>query len=210
MKYLPYEDFELHTKLSPDEIFYRLRAAVDTERKWWLFTNKPFWGEVCRGSFRIWRDTWWSRNFTPITFGIIQHEGLGSSIRIWMRMPWYSFLFYSFAFGYLWVLFFIGNAALIMQKIQTGVWPYESLGDGLLNFGLAIVPISFTYLLSVGTFKGDVRRVKERLLEIFETTEENIIYHDRILGLSESLIIRLIFLLTFLITLGWMVISLLK
>jgi hypothetical protein len=69
MKYLPFEDFEIHTELTSDEVFYRLRAAVDTQRKWWIFTNKPFWGEVSRQYFKISTDTWWAYNFRPIIFG---------------------------------------------------------------------------------------------------------------------------------------------
>ena len=209
MKYLPYEDFEIHTKLSPDEIFYRLRAVVDTERKWWIFTNKPFWGEVYRGSFRIWRDTWWNRNFTPITFGIIQHEVLGNCILIWMRMPWFSFLFYSFAFGFVWLSFFVGQANLIVQKIQTGVWQIGSLGEWLLNIAGYIVFLILTYLISVGTFKSDVRRAKDHLLKLSETTEKNIIYRDRVLGFTESQIIKAIFVIPIVVSIGWMVYKLL-
>lgn len=209
MKYLPFENFDIHTKLSSDEVFYRLRAAVDTERKWWIFTNKPFWGEVYRGSFRIWRDTWWGRNFTPITFGIIQQEGLGSYIQIWMRMPWLSFLFYSFVFGFMWLSFFMGHANFIVQKIQTGVWQIESLGDWLLGLVGYIVFLSLTYLISVGTFKSDVRRVKAHLLQLSETAEASIIYHDRILGITESQIIKALFIIPIVISVGWMIYKLL-
>ncbi len=210
MKYLPYEEFELHTDLSPDEIFYRLRAAVDTERKWWFFTNKPFWGEVYRGRFRIWRDTWWSRNITPVTSGIIQHEGLGSSIHIWMRMPWFGFLFSSVMFGFLWLSFFMAHANLIVQKIQTGVWQIESFWEWLLNFVLYIVFLAYVYLISAGIFKREVRRVKDYLLWLTQTTEENIVYRDRILGLSESQIIKAIFIIPIVISIGWIIFKLLQ
>lgn len=209
MKYLPFEDFDIHTELTSDEVFYRLRAAVDMEGKWWIFTNKPFWGEVYRYRFRIWRDTWWSHNFTPIVSGTIQTEGSGSLLRIKMRMPWYSFLFYSFAFGFVWLSFFIGHANLVLQKVQTGIWQIESLLEWLLNVVLYIVFLAFSYLISVGTFKGEVRRVKDYLLQLSEADKENIIYWDRILGITESQIIKLFFLITFVISLGWMVFSLL-
>jgi len=209
MKYLPYEDFEIHTDLSSDEVFYRLRAAVDTEGKWWIFTNKPFWGEVYRHHFRIWRDTWWGRNFTPITFGAIQEENLGSCIRIRMRMPWHGFLFYSFIFGFLWLSFFLGYADLILQKIQTGIWQIESLGEWLLNIVLFIIFLAYIYFISVGTFKSDVCRIKDRLLRISGTAEEDIIYRDTILGITESQIIKALFIIPIVISLGWMIYKLL-
>ncbi len=209
MKYFPYEDFEIHTKLSPDEIFYRLCTVVDTERKWWIFTNKPFWGEVSRGSFRIWRSTWWSRNFTPITFGIIQNEGLGSCITIWMRMPWYSFLFYSFVFGLFWLSLFVGNMDLVVQRIKTGNWQFGSLEEWFFYIVLNIVALAFIYLISVGTFKSDVRRIKDHLLRLSETAEGNLVYHDTILGITEPQIIKTLFVIPIVISFGWMIYKLL-
>jgi len=210
MKYLPFEEFEIHTRLSADEVFYRLRAAVDTERKWWIFTNKPFWGEVYRGSFRIWRAAYWSRNFTPITFGIIKREGFGSCILIWMRMPWFSFLFYAAIFCFSWFSFILGHADLIVQRIQTGTWQYESLGEWLLNFVMFFIFLLFIYLISVGTFKADVHKVKEGLLRISETAEENIIDHDRILGITEPQVIQALLLLPLGISIGRMIFNLLQ
>jgi hypothetical protein len=206
MKYLPFEDFEIHTTLTSDEVFYKLRAAVDTQRKWWIFTNKPFWGgEVERHYFRMWRVTWWSRNFTPVISGKIQSVDSGSCLRIKMRMPWYSFLFYSFAFGFIWLSFFIGNANLIVQKIETGIWQIESPWDILP----LIVMLAFIYLISVGTYKCDVGYVKKYLLWLTEAGEENIKYFDRIFGISERQIIISLLILTLVFSFGWIMYSIL-
>ncbi len=121
MKYLPFEDFEIHTTLSRDEIYYRLCAAVKAERKWLIFSNKLFWGDVYRHYFRIGRNTWWNYNFTPVVSGNIDPEELGCCVRIKMRMPWLSFLFYSFAFGFIWLSFFISMANLVVQRVKTAV-----------------------------------------------------------------------------------------
>jgi hypothetical protein len=209
MKYLPFENFELPTKLSSDEVFYRLRAAVDTQRKWWIFTNKPFWGDVNRHYFRIWTNSWWGHNFRPIVFGSIQSDGSRCYLQIKMRMPWFGFLFYSFIFGFVWLSFFMGHASLVVQKIQTGFWYYESLGDWLLNVVLGIVFLAFIYLISVGAFKSEARRAKDHLLRLSETTEENIIYRDMILGISESQIITALFYIPIGISVGWTIYKLL-
>jgi hypothetical protein len=205
MKYLPFEDFEIHTKLDSDEIFYKLCSAVDMEGKSWIFTNKPFWGEVDRRGFRIWRTTWWNRNFTPIVFGKIWSEGSGCCILIRMRMPWFGFLFYSLVFGFLWFSFFVSQANLVVQRIQAGIWQIESPLDYL--FSIAIFALLFLFLPRV--FKGETSRIKNYLLWLWNSTEEDINYRDEFLGFRESQIIKSIFLVTFAVTLGWSMFGLL-
>lgn len=203
MKYLPFEDFEIHTQLSSDQVFYKLRAAVDTQRKWWIFTNKPFWGEVERHYFRIWRTTWGNRNH-PIVIGKIQAYGLGSCIRVNIRLPFFSYLFCMIWLGAVWVIFFGGIANLVIQKIKTGIWEIASPWDLLPLIGM----FAFGYLLSVGFFMSEAIDIKEYLLWLSETKKENIIYIDKIFGLSESQIIKSLFGGTFLISLGWIVFKL--
>jgi hypothetical protein len=206
MKYLPFEDFEIHTTVTSDEVFHRLRAAVDTKRKWWIFTNKPFWGgEVERHYFRIWRVTWWSHNFTPIVTGKIHPEGFGSCLQIKLRMPWFGFWFYALILVWLWFIYFDGIANLIIQKIQTGIWQIES--PWMLLPG--IVMFAFAYLISVGTFMSEADKVKEYLLRISETKKENIKYQDRFFGVTEPQILKTLFLATLVASLGWIVYSLL-
>ena len=203
MKYLPFEDFEIHTELALDEIFRRLCAAVDTERKWLIFSKSKFVGDVERHQFRIWRLTWWSQNFRPIVYGKIQSEELGCSLQIRMRMPWFGFLFYSFIFGFLWLSFFIGNANLVVQKIQTGIWHIESFGGWLLNLVLFIVFLTSIYLISVGTFKWEAYNAIIYLLRLTRAKRENIIYQDQILGITESQIIKALFYIPIGISIGW-------
>jgi hypothetical protein len=209
MKYLPFEDFEIHTTLTSDEVYYRLCAAVDAERKWWIFTNKPFWGEVERRDFRIWRATWWNSNIGPVVSGKIWSEVSGCCVVIRMRMPWFGFLFSSLAFGFLWLSFFVGHANLVVQKIQSGIWQVESLGEWLLNVVLYIVFIGSIYLMSLGIFKKEVRRVRDYLLWMWQADKESIIYRDEFLGITEPQIIRSILFVTLVVSLGWIVFSLL-
>jgi hypothetical protein len=207
MKYLPFENFEIHTDLTSDEVFYKLRAAVDTKRKWWIFTNKPFWGgEVERHYFRFWRVTWWSRNFTPIVSGKINSEDSGCCVRVRMRMPWFGFLFYSFWLGAIWFMYFGAIVNLIIQKIKTGIWQIESPWQLLPLIGM----FAFGYLISVGTFMSEAIDVKEYLLWLSGTKKENIIYIDRVFGITESQIIMSLFLVTVFVSLGWIVFNLLR
>jgi hypothetical protein len=204
MKYLPYENFEIHSKLTSDEVFYKLRAAVDTQRKWLIFTNKPFWGEVDRHYFRIWLVNIGKQNFTPYVLGKIQPKELGCCIRIKMRMPWFGFLFYSFWLGSVWTIFFGGVSDLIIQKIQTGIWGIASPWDLLPLIGM----FGFGYLLSVGTFKYDAGYIKEYLLWLSGAQKENLINRDLILGLTEAQIMKWLLTVTVVASFGWIVFNL--
>ena len=206
MKYLPFESFEIHTHLTLDEVYYRLCASVDTERKWLIFTNKPFWGEVDRRDFRIWRATWWNANIGPVVSGKIWSEGSGCCVAIRMRMPWFGLLFWSFWLGAVWIMYFGGIASLLIQKFQTGIWHIES--PWLLLPGIGMFALG--YLIFMRPFKSEVRYIRDYLLRLSQTGEGNIIYRDEFLGFIEPQIIRLLFLLTLIISLGWIAFSFLR
>lgn len=199
MKYLPFEDFEIQTNLSSGEVFYRLRAAVDTKRKWVFFTNKPFWGEVERNYFKIWRVTWWNQNIRPIIYGVIYENGSVSHVKIKMRMPWVAFVFDGLILCWLWFQYFLTLANLIAQKIISGVWQIASpwmLLPPIFFFSLA-------YLISVGIFIVEKNNAKAFLLEIFNKTNVSVKYQEEIFGISEKQIFRMFFVLTFVVTAGW-------
>jgi len=208
MNYLPFEDFEIHTALSSDEVFYRLRAAVETKRPWWrplLFVSKSYYGEVWRNAFRMVRITHWNRNFTPEVFGTVEQENSGSKVRVTMRLHSFSFIFWVFWLGGVVYIILNGVTSLIIQMTQSGVWlidPYWGIFP-LLGF------FAFGYLMVMVSFKLETDRVKEFLVKLAGAKKENIQYKDRILGLTEFQIIRWLFLLTFIAMLGWIVYSLL-
>ena len=210
MKYLPFEHFDIYTDLSSDEVFRRLCAAIDMKRKWLIFLDRKFAGDVTRNYFKIWRLTWWNQNFTPVVSGIIQSDEVGCRLQIKMRIPWYSFLFYSFAFGFVWLSFFMGNANLIVQKIQTGIWQIESFGEWLLNVVLYIVFLAFIYFISVGTFKWEAYRIIAYLLRLVRAKRDKLVYYDQILGVKEYQILRALFVIPLVISIGWMAFKLLQ
>lgn len=205
MKYLPFENFEIHTKLSSDEVFYRLRAATDKERDWWILANKPYWGKVNRHNFIIRRYRGWWRNFILVILGEIQPGDLGCCLRIRIRLFWLNYLIDILMFGFVWLSFFMGHANLILQKIQTGTWQFASPGEWLLSEVMYIVFIGLFYIMFVGSFKYEVLHVKSHLLRLTETAEEDIIYRDTILGVTESQIIKALFIIPVVVSLGWII-----
>jgi hypothetical protein len=203
MKYLPFEIFTIHSHLTSDEIFYRLRASVDTKRKWWIFTNKPFWGSVDRNYFTIWRAAWGNHR-SPLVIGSIRPQETGCQIRIKMRMPLYDFIFMCIWLGIIWYFFFYSIASLIVEKLQTGIWQIDSPWSLLPP----IVMFAFGCLIWFGVFHMDADRIKKYFLWLSRTSEENIEYHDRIFGMTESQIIQAVLLLTLFASLGWIAYSL--
>lgn len=208
MDYLPFEDFEIHTALSSDEVFYKLRASVETKKTWWrpLFTiSKSYYGEVNRNSFRIVRIALLTRNFTPEVFGTIQQRNSGSNIRVKMRLHSSSFIFWAFWLGAVVYMILKGVISLVIQMAQLGVWqinPYWEIFP-LLGF------FAFGYLLVMVSFKLETDRVKEFLARLADVKREDIQYKDQILGLTEFQIIKWLFLLIFIVSFGWILYSLL-
>jgi len=208
MDYLPFEDFEIHTALSSDEVFYKLRASVETKKTWWrpLFTiSKSYYGEVNRNSFRIVRIALLTRNFTPEVFGTIQQGNSGSNIRVKMRLHSSSFIFWAFWLGAVVYMILKGVTSLVIQMAQLGVWqinPYWKIFP-LLGF------FAFGYLLVMVSFKLETDRVKEFLARLADVKREDIQYKDQILGLTEFQIIKWLFLLIFIVSFGWILYSLL-
>ncbi len=97
MDYFPFENFEIHTTLNSDEIFYRFRAAVETKKTWRkpLFAiKKSYYGVVNRNSFWMARVATLAPNFTPEVSGTIRQDISGSFILISMRLSSLSLIFW--------------------------------------------------------------------------------------------------------------------
>jgi len=192
MKYLPFEEFEIHTKLTSDEVFYRLRAAVETKETWGILSNKPFLGKVKRDNFRISRNTWWNPSFSLVIYGEVKSDSSGSCLRIKMRLHWFFFSFWAFGLGAICYSFFGGIAKLAIQKFQTGVWQIVS-PLWLLPF---VFMFAIWYLLVIGNFQNAANRSKEVFWKSFGVTREVVLFKDKILGFTEFQIIYILLFLT--------------
>lgn len=199
MKYLPFEDFEIETDLSPDEVFYRFRAAVDTKRKWWIFTNKLFLGEVSRHYFHIWRVRSLLRKDYAYVIGTINGTSKGCVLRLRMRMYFYNLIFWLVWLGAVWYMYFGGIASLVLTKIQTGVWNIDSPLFFLPGIGF----FAWGYFIGVISFKLEAEYVKDSLVKITGVPRNKFHPIDRLFGLTESQIIGILFLGTFLVSGGW-------
>jgi hypothetical protein len=199
MKYLPYEDFEIHSELTSDEVFYKLRAAVDTQGKWWIFTNKPFWGEVNRHYFRIWRDSFWNRNANPVISGIIRSEDSGSYLQIRIRPPWSAIFVWVTILGLLGYGFFYLINTLIIQRITLGFWQIDPLGDHLSGGAVFV----FMYFMLMIPFKMDVNQHKEFLTQLTGVDRKEFHNRDKLFGATEAQLIKFLLFITIVASLVW-------
>lgn len=207
MKSLPFEAFDIYTKLSSDEVFYRLRAIVDTKETWWIFITKPFFGKVRRDRFKIHRTVLDNRR-SVLTFGEIHKTESGSRIHIQIRLPWLFFLFITCIFGYIYVAFFQWIMNLILLKIQTGIWQVESISESLLTLATYPIFMAIFYLLPLYGFNHEAYHIKTRLRQILDASSERI-YQYQILGMTEIQLVKSILSAPIVISLAWMIYKLL-
>ena len=90
------------------------------------------------------------------------------------------------------------------------VWQIESPGEWLPNVVVYFVFLSFLCFLSVGMYKWEAYDVINYLLRLSQARMGNIIYHDTVLGIRESQIIKALFLIPIVISIGWIIFKLLQ
>jgi len=90
MKFLPYENYTLATKLSPAETFARLRDNIIVTSRpisnFKIKTTRSYWGHLKGDSFEIHRVTWYANSFAPVITGQIHDDRGQTRIHIKMKM----------------------------------------------------------------------------------------------------------------------------
>ena len=110
---------------------------------------------------------------------------------------WFGFIFYKLVDG---------TANIVLQIIQTGTWQIELVWQFLPLFGM----FAFGYILVMNDIKPETKRYKEFFINLLEVDLVNIVNRDRIFGMTESQIIKSLFLLTFVALLGLIIYNLLR
>ncbi len=88
MKFLPYENFEFKTPLSPYDAIKRLRIVTGTRQHFW-FWQRPktsYQGKIEENKFEISRVIGYRNSFLPIIKGEVRSDLGGSSITISMQL----------------------------------------------------------------------------------------------------------------------------
>ena len=159
MKFLPYENFTITTRLSSNEILKRLEDSVEPRKgfQWIRSTSsyKPYQGEIKEAAFSISRIINYRNSFLPQISGEI---GPGT-IKINMHLHPFVLVFVTFWLGSVGCMFLF----MLSQFLMTN-------NEDIPLIGL-IAPLGmflFGYLLTLGGFKAEARQSKEFLMELFE------------------------------------------
>jgi len=148
---IPYQRFEIKTKLSQEGSREKLAAIVEPRKMRWGFSraDKPFEGELDGHTFKISRVIGYRNSFLPVLVGNIRDDLDSSSLQITARPNWFVIFFWP-------VLLLIFFYATIFMADVT------SIGFILLFF-------LFFYGVPTLFFNFELRKAEKLLNEQFET-----------------------------------------
>jgi len=194
MRFLPYDCFTIKTRLSPDEVKIIIHGFVETKRWIWKWSSnhKPYMGEVKKEKFRIFKVNWYRNSLLPVISGEILPSLDGSIIQISMRPFGLVIAFMLLIFGFLGygLLNMIGDWVLYLTQIK----PMTIVSyDGMIKT-IIVILIIYAFILCAYKFES----IRSRYFIYAElTTDEypgELIYNDKIFGLSIPQIILLMIL----------------
>lgn len=161
MKYLPYENFCITTKLKPAEVQQRLEKEVSTRPgSFFSFGSREistyFEGYAINGRFEFERDIKYRNSFLPKITGNTEPWLSGSRVHVKMRMPLAVIVFMC-----VWLIgAAFGGIIILLAALNTGHTGIVMFaGFGFFLFG---------YLLMMGGFKRESRDAKKKLLEMLD------------------------------------------
>lgn len=160
MKLLPFEDFYINTNLKPGEVQSSLEKEVEPDKEFsfknlFITTSDYYFsGYVVNGTFEFKRIISYRNSFLPQIKGSTEAWLNGSRVHIKMRMHTAVIIFMCIWLGFT-ALFGIGFLIQEMNKR-----PFE-IAD-LTPCGMFL----FGYLLTMGCFKYESVKAKDKLLEL--------------------------------------------
>ena len=103
---MPYYSFEIEAATPKPVVMERLAAAIDSNRSFRDRWNaalknlgapaKPFIGSINGDRFKAWRRIGYRNSFLPVVVGEIESRGMGTTVRIHMRLHWFVVAFLAF------------------------------------------------------------------------------------------------------------------
>ena len=153
----PWHDFELTTRLTPQEARAALAAHIEPEKLFrFAWPNKAndtrFAGRLDETRFSIHRILGYRNSFAPASEGVIAPEGRGARITIKMRL--HPFVI-AFVVMWLGIMLSVFGAAAITP-------------DSGIFFGLPILLTFFVYLMTMLGFWLEAGKQEQTLREIFQ------------------------------------------
>ncbi|MCX6319918.1 MAG: hypothetical protein NTW29_21745 [Bacteroidetes bacterium] len=171
-KYLPFERFEITTRLSAGEVMNRISGKVVPKKKFRLFSfssspDKPYEGELSGDSFTISRIIDYRNSFLPVISGQVTSIAGKTRIKITMRLATPVTVFMAFWLGIVGVICLVMIFAGLVhfrEIFQEGISPVSFIPFAMFAMG--------SFMVSYG-FKTESKKSKASLLSIFEGEEAN-------------------------------------
>lgn len=151
MLYLPFEQYEIESTLSPEEVKARIAANVETQipmSSFFYSGSKKFKGKIGEDRFLISRIIQYQNSFLPIIKGVIYPNAFGSKIKISMRLN-------KFVLGF-WILW-MGIVSLLIIGFLPSI-----LSKPKFEHLLPFLMLAFGYFLCIIPF--NIEAVKARKL----------------------------------------------
>jgi len=164
---VPYEKYVLITRLSPQEIHYRLDQIVDTSKHFnTIFSmarrEKLYHGELSESNFKIVRKIGYRNSFLPVIQGRVSSSAQQTRIDIQMRLHMAVLIFIIVWLGVVGLVCIATMPTLMKQLFQAAGEKFDP--KLLLPFGMLI----FGYLLVTLPFKMESRISKKFLAKLLE------------------------------------------
>ena len=170
VKYLPYENYVLISKLSADEVIRRLADNVEPKKSFNFFiakksTNKPYQGQISGNTFTISRIINYRNSFLPVITGHISAFHNETHINITMQPIIFVLIFICFWLGVVGLVcleIIVSALSQIRQILQHGFSPIALLPFGMFLFGC---------LLTIFAFKTESKKSKKFLEQLLSGQE---------------------------------------
>jgi len=165
--YLPFENYELTTALSTDEVHTRLSNIIEAKKRFRLSlfkrnAVKPYEGEINANSFCISRIIHYKNSFLPLIKGEIALAGDKTTIKIKMRPATSVLVFMSF---------WLGTVALVcLALLVIGLLRWKQILHSGFSPMLLIpyIMLLFGSLLIYFGFKTESKKSKTYIAELLQ------------------------------------------
>ncbi|HBF38424.1 MAG TPA: hypothetical protein DDW50_14040 [Firmicutes bacterium] len=155
MLYVPFENFEIESTLSPDEVKERIANHIETNMplfKLFYSGGKEFKGKIRDDHFLISRIIRYNNSFLPMIEGTIYPNNFGSNIKITMRL-------HKLVFGF-WIVWMA-----MVFLISLGFLRNLLSSPGTISL-IPLLMLIFGYFIGIIPFNIEVNKAKRLLQEI--------------------------------------------
>lgn len=170
-KLLPFENYTLTTRLTPQEVCQRISDNTGPQRTFASFfersnpISKPYEGFVGRNIFKIKRVISYRNSFMPVISGYVYTEREKTHVKIEMKIIQWALIFVSVAL----VLIIAGT--FFMNTVFSSTQPDTIFNNFIFSSFRLVLPLVFILVILI-SFKIESRIAKRFLAKLLEVEKE--------------------------------------